>query len=187
MLILKPVATPISRLTSQIIKPRLSDSPDPLNLLAPSKVHKVLRQRIVIKPRAAIDLARNETGQIEDGEMSSRKLLEFSPSDNSDSEQVNLLVNKKQCEIPTNFEEAILTPQNAKLLAACLEELMAMKSNNVYDVVPTSSIKDKTVKGRWVFAVKNEPTGERCNARLGARCFSQIRGEKSLWMLMPHS
>ena len=160
MLILKPVVTPISRLRNQIIKRRLSDSPDPLNLLVPSKVHKVLRQRIVIKPRAAIDLARNETGQIEDGEMSSRKLLEYSPSDNSDSEEVNLLVNKNKYEIPTTFEEAILTPQKAKWLAACLEELMAMKSNNVYDIVPTSPVKDKTVKERWVFAVKNEPTGE---------------------------
>ena len=169
MLILKPVVTPISRLRNQIIKRRLSDSPDPLNLLVPSKVQKALRQRIVIKPRAAIDLARKETGQIEDGNMSSRKLLEYFPSDNSDSEEINLLVNKNKYDIPTSFEEAILTPQKAKWLAACLEELMAMKSNNVYDVVPTSSIKDKTVKGRWVFAVKNEPTGERFKARLVAK------------------
>ena len=43
--------------------------------------------------------------------------------------------------------------------------------------MPTFSIKDKTVKGRWVFAVKNEPTGERFKARLVAKGFSQIKGE----------
>lgn len=184
-LILKPVVTPISRLRNQIIKRRLSDSPDPLNLLVPSKVQKALRQRIVIKPRAAIDLARKETGQIEDGNMSSRKLLEYFPSDNSDSEEINLLVNKNKYDIPTSFEEAILTPQKAKWLAACLEELMAMKSNDVYDIVPTSSIKDKTVKGRWVFAVKNEPTGERFKARLVAKGFSQIKGENFVDVYAP--
>ena len=49
---------------------------------------------------------------------------------------------------------------------------MAMKNNDVYQVVSNADVTDKPVKGRWVFAVKDEPTSERFKARLVAKGFS---------------
>ena len=62
---------------------------------------------------------------------------------------------------------------------------MAIKNNDVFDEVPLKSTKDKVVKGRWVFNVKNEPTGERFKARLVAKGFSQIKGENFVDVYAP--
>ena len=109
--------------------------------------------------------------------MSSRTLLEYSLSDSSDEEEAHILVSKTKYIIPTTFEEAIQSPQKAQWLPACAEELMAMKNNDVYQVVSNAEVTDKPVKGRWVFAVKDEPTGERFKARLVAKGFSHEKGE----------
>ena len=104
--------------------------------------------------------------------MSSRKLLEYFLSDSSDEEEAHILVSKTKYIIPTTFEEAIQSPQKAEWLAACAEELIAMENNDVYHVVSSAEVTDKPVKGQWVFAVKDEPTGERFKARLVAKGFS---------------
>ena len=101
--------------------------------------------------------------------MSSRTLLEYSLSDSSDEEEAHILVSKTKYIIPTTFEEAIQSPQKAQWLPACAEELMAMKNNDVYQVVSNAEVTDKPVKGRWVFAVKDEPTGDRFKARFVAK------------------
>ena len=186
MLILKPVVTPVSRRVAQSLKRRVSYSPDPMNLLVPHKIAKQLRLLIRTKPREPIDQATSsQVDQIEDGNMSSRKLLEYSTLDSSDEEEAHLLVSKSKYLIPTTFEEALQSPQKAQWLAACAEELMAMKNNDVYEIVPKSNVTDKTVRGRWVFAVKDEPTGDRFKARLVAKGFSQIKGENFVDVYAP--
>ena len=186
LLILKPVVTPVSRIGRPKPKRRRSFSPDPLNLLLPSTSSKQLRLTMGDKPSVPIDQATSsKTDQIEDANMSSRKMLEYSLSDSSDEGEVHLLVDKNKYLIPTTFKEAILTPQKAQWLAACSEELMAMKHSNVYDVVPNAEFQDKIVRGRWVFAVKNEPNGERFKARLVAKGFSQIKGENFVDVYAP--
>ena len=152
MLILKPVVTPVSRRPGTSLKRRVSDSPDPMNLLAPDRVTKHLRLLIRERPRYPIDQATSsQIDQIEDGNMSSRKLLEYSLSDSSNEEEAHILVSKTKYIIPTTFERAIQSPQRAQWLAACAEELMAMKNNDVYQVVSNAQVTDKPVNGRWVF------------------------------------
>ena len=62
---------------------------------------------------------------------------------------------------------------------------MAIKNHDVFDEVPLSSTNDKVVIGRWVFNVKNKPTGERFKARLVAKDFSQITGENFVDVYAP--
>ena len=110
MLILKPVVTPVSRRPGTSSKRRVSHLPDPMNLIAPDTNH--LRLLIRERPRYSFDQATSsQIDQIEDGNMSSRKLLEHSLSDSSDEEESHILVSKTKYIIPTTFEEAIRSPQ----------------------------------------------------------------------------
>ena len=54
---------------------------------------------------------------------------------------------------------------------------MAIEYNDVFDEVPLTSTKDKIYKWRWVFNVKNKPTGEQLKTRLFAEGFSQLKCE----------
>ena len=175
-LILKPVAFPGERRNRfKDLKRRLLFSPDPLDLLSNNKFLKSNTAKLLIKPKSDI-------AQIEG---SSSKMIEYIPTDTSDSEEVNLLVPKGKYQIPDTFNEAMNTPEKSKWLLACSEELMAMKNNHVYEEVALADIKDKVVKGRWVFNVKDEPTGERFKARLVAKGFSQIKGENFVDIYAP--
>ena len=79
MLILKPVVTPVSRRPGTSSKIRVGHSPDPMNILAPDRDTKYLRLLIRKRARYPIDQATSSRiDQIEDGNMSSGKLLEYS-------------------------------------------------------------------------------------------------------------
>ena len=97
MLILKPVVISFSRRPGPSLKRRVSHSPDPMNLVAPDRITKHLRLLIRERPRYPIDQATSsQVDQIEDGNMSSRKLLEYSLSDSSDEEKAHIIVSKTQ-------------------------------------------------------------------------------------------
>ena len=64
--------------------------------------------------------------------------------------------------------------------------MLSMQQNQVYDLVPRSSVTDKAVNSRWVFAVKHEPNGsERFKARLVAKGFLQEIGENYIDVYAP--
>jgi hypothetical protein len=175
-LILKPVAVPTERRNRfREMKRKQLFSPDPMNLLTNNKLLRSNSTKLFINPKSTIP----------EIEANHQKMLEYSTSDSTDSEEVNLLVAKNKYNIPETFSEAMATTEKTKWLAACSEELMAMKNNDVYEEVAISSTKDKIVKGRWVFNVKSEPTGERFKARLVAKGFSQIKGENFVDVYAP--
>ena len=90
-----------------------------MNLLAPDRVTKHLRLLISERPSYPIDQATSsQVDQIEDGNMSSRKLLGYSLSDSSDEEEAHILVSKTKYILPTTFEKALQNPQKAQWLAA---------------------------------------------------------------------
>ena len=53
-----------------------------------------------------------------------------------------------------------------------------MKNNDVYQVDSNAEVTDKPVKGRQVFAVKDEPTGERFKDRVVAKGFFPKKGRE---------
>ena len=108
MLILKPVVTPVSRRRGISLKRRVSHSPDPMNVLAPDRVTKHMRLLIRERPRYLIDQATSsQIDHIEEGNISTRKLLVYFISDSSDEEEAHILVSKTKYIIPTTVEEAI--------------------------------------------------------------------------------
>ena len=112
-------------------------------------------------------------------------MLELTSSDSTDSEEANLLVTNKKYHIPESYKESVAILEKAKWIAACYEERMAIKNNDVFDEVPLTSTNDTDLKGRWVFNVKNEPTAERFKARLVAKRFSQLKGENFVDVYAP--
>ncbi|UYV79215.1 hypothetical protein LAZ67_17001565 [Cordylochernes scorpioides] len=71
--------------------------------------------------------------------------------------------------IPTNYEEAINSPDKEKWLQAMRGEIVSLKTHKVWDVLPiTKTI--KPIKSKWVFSIKNshDPLNTICKARLVA-------------------
>ena len=58
-------------------------------------------------------------------------MLEFPCRDFTDSKRANLLVAKGKNHIPESYKEGLATPERAKWIVACYEELMAIKNNDV--------------------------------------------------------
>ena len=78
---------------------------------------------------------------------------------------------------PTTYEEAVTGPQKTQWEAAINEELRALATNHVWDLVDTPKGAN-IVSNKWVFKIKRLPNGQvdRYKARLVARGFSQQYG-----------
>ncbi|UYV74853.1 hypothetical protein LAZ67_12001333 [Cordylochernes scorpioides] len=79
--------------------------------------------------------------------------------------------------IPTNYEEAINSPDKEKWLQAMKGEIVSLKNHKVWDVLPmTKTI--KPIKSKWVFSIKNshDPLNPIYKARLVAVGCSQKFG-----------
>ena len=64
--------------------------------------------------------------------------------------------------------------------------MQSIQPNQVYDLVGCSSVNEKPVNSRWVFAVKHEADGsERFKARLVAKGFLQQIGENYIDVYAP--
>ncbi|UYV83386.1 hypothetical protein LAZ67_23000842 [Cordylochernes scorpioides] len=71
--------------------------------------------------------------------------------------------------IPTNYEEAINSPDKEKWVQAMKGEIDSLKNHKVWDVLPmTKTI--KPIKSKWVFSIKNshDPLNPTYKARLVA-------------------
>lgn len=160
---------------------------DPLNILSTSSVLK--RRRNASKRFAPLKRIVSEQPQkmITDGSLITdiRDTSDSSDASCSSEDEINLLVSKNKYHIPESYSEAIQTEQKSKWIAACAEEYMSIKNNNVFDLIDSSSVKDKVIRGRWVFNVKNEHSGERFKARLVAKGFSQTKGENFVDVYAP--
>ena len=81
---------------------------------------------------------------------------------------------------PSNFFEAMRSPQSELWKAAIREELQSHKVNNTWETVASSSLPPGTalVGSTWVFKIKRNADGSvaRYKARLCAQGFSQIAG-----------
>ena len=78
--------------------------------------------------------------------------------------------------IPSKYIEAIMSPDKDRWVRAMSEEVASLRQNNTYDLVkPPPGI--KPVGGRWVFNVKNDPSGNRTfKARWVAQNYAQRMG-----------
>jgi reverse transcriptase-like protein len=79
---------------------------------------------------------------------------------------------------PRTFKDARLSSRWDDWKTSMDVELEAHENNGTWDVVPRSSVpaRANVVGSRWVYAIKNDPKGERFKSRLVARGFSQKPG-----------
>ncbi len=87
---------------------------------------------------------------------------------------------------PDTYNEATSGPQKRQWEAAILDELQALASNNVWELVDAPKGAN-IVSNKWVFKVKRLPNGQidRYKARLVARGFSQRYGVDYLETFAP--
>lgn len=111
----------------------------------------------------------------------SRLFIEEGESDSdtsgyiSDAEQGFLAVARTKYLIPETYHQVLNSSEKEKWIAAIAEELSAIDNLNVYELVKdTPDI--QSIASRWVFAVKDDPSGERFKARLVCKGFSQEKG-----------
>jgi len=90
-------------------------------------------------------------------------------------ERVNLVVTDEK--IPRNHKEAMLSSECDNWSLACINELMAMKDMEVYELIPRR-VGKKPIATKWVFAFKRDEFGVivMFKARLVVRGFAQIEG-----------
>ena len=144
----------------------LSNQPDNLNMLTTPPTKPIVQE---------VD-DENEQSNIE---TKTPLFIENQPiQDLTTSEESHLLVSKSKYNIPINYNQVLSSPQKDNWIAAINDEMKSIQQNHVYDLVSRSSVKEKPVNSRWVFAVKHEADGsERFKARLVAKGFLQQIGE----------
>ena len=78
---------------------------------------------------------------------------------------------------PTNYEEAMMSPDSAKWLEAMKSEMGSMYENKVWTLV---NLPDDqwVIKNKWIFKKKTyaDSSGAIYKARIVAKCFRQIQG-----------
>jgi hypothetical protein len=90
--------------------------------------------------------------------------------------EINLQGNHTSLENPATYKEAINRPDGHKWHQAALDEIQAHKENNTWTLVDLP-VGAKTIKGRWIFTMKKDPSGaQRCKARFVAKGYSQKYG-----------
>ena len=78
--------------------------------------------------------------------------------------------------IPSNYDEAMSSPESNQWKKAMDEEIDALKRNQTYDLVPLNQHEQKPIGGRWVYALKIGADGqEKFKARFVAKGYSQIK------------
>src|SRR3954465_13379690 len=78
---------------------------------------------------------------------------------------------------PTNYEEAMMSPDSEKWLEAMKYELGYMSENQVWTLVDPPSDR-KAVERKWIFKKKTDANGNVIvyKARLVAKGFRQVQG-----------
>ena len=77
--------------------------------------------------------------------------------------------------IPCNYKEAISSNESVDWKRAMDEEIQALKDNETFEAVELPEGKS-AIGGRWVFALKDGPNGQRFKARYVAKGYSQTQG-----------
>ena len=151
----------------------LSNQPDNLNMLT-APIKPIVQE---------IDDDNDQPNE----EIKAPLLIENQPiQDLTASEESHLLVSKSKYNIPINYNQVLSSPQKDKWIAAINDEMKSIQQNQVYDLVSRSSVNEKPVNSRWVFAVKHEADGsERFKARLVAKGFLQQIGENYIDVYAP--
>ena len=96
-------------------------------------------------------------------------------SEIDESNHVNFTVDYcyKMSEIPQSYQEAISSPRSHEWQKAMEGKMHALRENDTFEL--TTMPKDKNaVGGRWVYAIKTGPNGEKCKACFVAKGYSQI-------------
>ena len=78
---------------------------------------------------------------------------------------------------PTNYEEAMMSPDSAKWLAAMKPEMGSMHENKVWTLVHLPD-EQQTIENKWIFKKKNDTDGNVTvyKARLVAKGFRHVQG-----------
>ena len=118
----------------------LSNQPDNLNMLT-APIKPIVQE---------IDDDNDQPNE----EIKAPLLIENQPiQDLTASEESHLLVSKSKYNIPINYNQVLSSPQKDKWIAAINDEMKSIQQNQVYDMVSRSSVNEKPVNSRWVFAV----------------------------------
>jgi len=78
---------------------------------------------------------------------------------------------------PKTYDKAMASPDTAKWLMACNDEMQTWKHLDMYDIIPQPK-GQKIVGSKWVFHVKRGPDGsiQKYKAHLIAQGFTQVEG-----------
>ena len=78
---------------------------------------------------------------------------------------------------PTNYEEAMMSPDSAKWLEAMKSEMGSMYENKVWTLVDFPDDR-QAIENKWIFKKKTDADGNVtvCKARLVVKGFRQVQG-----------
>ena len=78
---------------------------------------------------------------------------------------------------PTNYEEAMMSPDSAKWLEAMKSEMGSMYENKVWTLVDLPN-DQQAIENKWIFKNKTNADGNVTvyKARVVAKCFRQVQG-----------
>ena len=78
---------------------------------------------------------------------------------------------------PTNYEEAMMSPDSAKWLEAMKSEMGSMYENKVWTLIDLPDDR-QAIKNKWIFKKKNDADGNVTvyKARLVVKGFQQVQG-----------
>ena len=76
---------------------------------------------------------------------------------------------------PTNYEEAMMSPDSAKWLEAMKSEMGSMYENKVWTLVDLPDDR-QAIENKWIFKRKTDADGNVYKARLVAKGFRQVQG-----------
>ena len=78
---------------------------------------------------------------------------------------------------PTNYEEAMVSPDSAKWREAMKSEMRSMYENKVWTLIDLPNDR-QAIENKWIFKKKTDTDGNVTvyKARLVAKCFQQVHG-----------
>ena len=78
---------------------------------------------------------------------------------------------------PTNYEEAMVSPDSATWLEAMRSEIRSMYGNKVWTLIDLPNDR-RDIENKWIFKKKTDADGNVTvyKARLVAKCFQQVQG-----------